>query len=78
MFNFLGRFVFWTAIFAIAGGIVLHSHVAVPDWIGSWLGQLPGDMWLKKGRMIIYLPLASAAVVSFIFSLLWSLIFKKS
>ena len=78
MFSFLGRFLFWTGILAIAGGVVLHYHIGVPEWIGSWLGNLPGDMWFKKGRLIVYFPIASAALVSIVLSTLFSIIFKKS
>ncbi len=78
MFDFLGRFLFWSGLLAIAGGIAMHYHLAIPSWVVNWLGNLPGDMWFKKGRLIVYFPIASAAVVSFIFTVFYSILFKKS
>ena len=78
MLRFLGRFLFWTGLLAVAGGVVMHYRLNIPEWVSNWLGNLPGDMWFKKGKLIIYFPIASAALVSILLSVLFSVVFKKS
>ena len=73
---FIGRFLFYTCILAIIGGLFLHSRLDV-SWLNSWVGNLPGDMTIEKEGMTFYLPIGSAALVSFIFSFMFSLCGKK-
>jgi hypothetical protein len=72
----MGRFLFWTVIFLIAGGLALHYNIYLP-WFSSWLGHLPGDTIVKTKQVIIYFPITSAAVISIVFSLILSAIFRK-
>ena len=72
----MGRFFFWTVVFLIAGGFLLHYQINIP-WISSWLGQLPGDFSVRKEEIVIYFPVTSSALVSLFFSFLISLIFRN-
>jgi len=67
--RFILNSIFWTFVLVIAGGLAMHFHVDIP-WISSWFGHLPGDIIVVKGKTLIYLPVASAALVSVAFNLL--------
>ncbi len=73
----MGRFLFWTIIFLVVGGFILHFDSNVP-FISLWLGKLPGDFVFKNKKMVIYFPVASAAIVSLVFSfVIWLFTRKK-
>ena len=63
------RFIFILAIFIVCAGFYLDSGAYSP-WL-KWVGRLPGDLIIHKGDVLIYLPLASALLVSIVFSLLF-------
>ncbi len=69
------RFLFWTFIFAIACGLLIHYQVSVPV-VGGFLGKLPGDLIIKKGGLKIYFPLASAAIASILLCTARRYVFK--
>ncbi len=66
---FLRRWVFWTLFFTIGAGVFIHLQFDVP-WLSHWLGKLPGDMYLTRGRNVIYIPAASGAAIGFVLSFL--------
>jgi H+/Cl- antiporter ClcA len=67
----MGRFIFWTIIFLVIGGFILHFDVHI-SFVSNWLGKLPGDFIVQKKKMIIYFPVVSAALMSLSFCLiLW-------
>jgi hypothetical protein len=72
----MGRFIFWTFVFLIVGGIIIHFNYNIP-WVSGWIGKLPGDFCLKKGKLTICFPIVSAAVASFVFSLILYALFGK-
>ena len=69
----MGRFLFWTTIFLVTGGFILHFEVNIP-FVSLWLGKLPGDFVVHNNKIEIYFPIVSAAIVSFVFSFIFSLI----
>jgi hypothetical protein len=71
----MGRFLIVTGFLIVILGVIIHFKVAIP-WLTGWIGKLPGDLAIKKGNMILYLPLATSALLSIILSLVFSL-FKK-
>jgi len=72
----MGRFLFWFFLFVFISGILLHYKVEFPYFI-SWIGNLPGDMTVTKGKVIFYLPIATSAVFSLALTILFSLFAKK-
>ncbi len=72
----MGRFLFWTILFIMAGGLILHYKIDLP-FISTWLGRLPGDLIVKKGRVLFYFPITSAVLASIIVSLMVGLFAKK-
>jgi hypothetical protein len=72
----INRFLLWTILLLIAGGVILYYHVDLPTWL-RWIGSLPGDMWIKKDGIYLYFPLTSAMVVSFVVALLLSIFSRK-
>lgn len=70
----ISRFLSLAIFFIVAIGIVLHFEIDVPGWIG----HLPGDLILKKGKAIIFLSFTTSAIASAILSLVLSLFTKES
>lgn len=73
----MDRFLLLVAVLVVALGLVLHFGYEVP-WLSNWLGKLPGDITIKKGGVVIYIPLATSLLISIVLSLVGSLFFKSS
>jgi hypothetical protein len=72
----MGRFIFWTFIFIIAGGLLIHYNVYLP-YLSDWIGNLPGDSIIKiKGR-VVYFPIASGALASLAYCVIITVLTKK-
>lgn len=69
------KFLFWTFMFAIVCGLIIHYQVHVPV-IGHILGTLPGDMIIKKGGLKFYFPVTTAAIASLLLNGARRLVFK--
>lgn len=72
MSQFLGFVIF----FVIAGSLVLHAGTELP-WFADWIGNLPGDLIIKKEGLTIYLPVTSSVIVSVVLSFFFSLFSKN-
>lgn len=59
----IGRFLTFAIFLVIVSGLILHFDVDVP-YFSTWIGHLPGDLILKKGKATIYLPFTTSAIVS--------------
>ncbi len=73
----MSRFLVLTGILLVVAGLMLHFKVEVP-WLTSWIGKLPGDMIIKKGKATIYFPLTTSLLISFVLSIILSALFKSS
>jgi hypothetical protein len=71
----MGRFLTLAVFFLVATGLALHFEVDVPG-ISTWIGHLPGDLILKKGKAIIFLPFTTSIILSAVLSLFASLFGK--
>ena len=63
------KFIFWSLLFLIGGGLSLHFAVPIYG-ISFWMGKLPGDVSITKGNTILYLPFVSAALLGLIVTLI--------
>jgi hypothetical protein len=72
----IGNFLTFGILFVIATGLALHFDVEIPYFSG-WIGHLPGDLILKKGKATVFLPFTTAAILSAGLSLLGSLFSKR-
>ncbi len=59
----MSRFIFWFVVFLFISGISLHYKFDIPYFL-SWIGKLPGDMIIRKGKTIFYAPVTTAALSS--------------
>jgi len=57
------------AVLAIVMALLLHFEVELPSFL-SWIGYVPGDSLLIDARRGISFPLASAAIVSTLITLI--------
>ena len=62
----LGRLLMLLGAVLFAVGALLTLAGKVP-----WLGQLPGDIVVKRGPVTFYFPLATCVIVSVVLSLLF-------
>ena len=67
----MGRFIFWLVVFIFLSGISLHYRFDVPYFL-SWIGKLPGDMIIKKGKTLFYFPITTAALASLVLTIVLS------
>lgn len=72
----MGRFLALTILLVMAGGVALHQGAELSSWL-DWVGKLPGDLIVKRGGIVFYLPFTSAILVSGAASLLLSLLFSR-
>lgn len=72
----MSRFLILTGILLIGAGLLLHFRADIP-YLTSWIGKLPGDIVIKKKNATIYFPIATSLLISFVLSLVISLLFSK-
>lgn len=60
----LGKVLVFVGVLLVVLGIIFSLGAKIP-----WLGQLPGDMTLRRGNLTIYFPLATCLLISVILSL---------
>lgn len=60
----LGKTLIVFGLVLVAVGIVLSFAPKIP-----WLGQLPGDIYIHRGRFTFYFPLATCILLGLVLSL---------
>jgi hypothetical protein len=60
----LGKILIFLGLVLVAVGLVLTLGPKIP-----WLGQLPGDILIKRDRFTFYFPLATSILISLLVSL---------
>lgn len=66
----LGRSLIVVGLVLVALGLLVGLAPRLP----SWLGRLPGDLFIRRGQFSLYLPLTTSLLVSLLLSvLLWLL-----
>ena len=68
----LGRMLIVLGGVAVLAGIVLMLAPHVP-----WLGRLPGDVFISRGRFTVYFPIVTCLVVSVVVTLVMNLFFRN-
>ncbi len=71
MLHTLGRFLILVGLVIALVGLLLVLSEKIP-----WLGRLPGDILIKKGKWTFYFPLATSILLSILITLLINL-FRK-
>jgi Protein of unknown function (DUF2905) len=64
----LGRALIVAGVVLAVLGLVVSLAGRVP-----WLGRLPGDLLIRRGRFTLYVPLATSLLLSLLLTLLFSL-----
>ncbi len=60
----LGRALILVGIVLIVLGVIFTLGPKIP-----WLGQLPGDITIRRGNFTLYFPLATSLVISVVLTL---------
>jgi uncharacterized protein HemY len=60
----LGKALILLGVLLVALGVVLSLGAKIP-----WLGQLPGDFYIRRERFAVYFPLTTCVLVSLVFTL---------
>jgi hypothetical protein len=68
----LGRMLIVLGGVAVLAGLVLMLVPHVP-----WLGGLPGDVFVSRGRFTVYFPIVTCLVLSVVVTLLMNLFFRN-
>ena len=68
----LGRLLILFGVVSIIAGLVLFIAPRVP-----WLGRLPGDVIVERGRFTLYVPIVTSLVVSIVLTILLNLFFRR-
>ncbi len=71
MFGAFGRFLILTGLMIAAIGLFLVFADKLP-----WIGRLPGDILIKKGKWTFYFPLATSILLSILLTLFLNLFHK--
>jgi DUF2905 family protein len=71
-FNGLGKLLilFGTICIVIGAAIVLFDKV-------SWLGRLPGDIYVERGHFTFFFPITTSILVSVILSLVLYIVCRR-
>lgn len=64
----LGRMLIGFGLAIVTIGVVLTFADAIP-----WLGRLPGDIYIRRENLKVYIPLTTSLVVSVLLTLLFYL-----
>lgn len=67
----IGKILIAAGILLLALGLLLLLSDKIP-----FLGKLPGDIFIKKGKFTIYFPIVTCIILSIVITLLINL-FKK-
>lgn len=59
-----GKTLIFLGILLVVLGLVFSFGARIP-----WLGQLPGDIYIQRGRFTFYFPLATCLLVSVLLTL---------
>ncbi len=62
--DILGRALILVGIVLIVVGVIFTLGPKIP-----WLGQLPGDIIIRRGNFTLYFPLATSLVISVVLTL---------
>jgi len=63
----------------IAGAILILIGVTLhyAPWLLNWFGRLPGDIRIETENSRIFIPFTSMLIVSILFSVVLSLLFRR-
>jgi len=70
-FSALGKLLILLGVLILLIGVFLVIGEKLP-----WVGRLPGDILIKKGKFTFYFPITTSILISIILTLLFSL-FRK-
>jgi uncharacterized membrane protein required for colicin V production len=60
-------------LLVIIGVVIVVIGILLSLGLGNWMGKLPGDIRIERGRSAFYFPVVTCIVISIVLSLLFSL-----
>jgi hypothetical protein len=67
----LGKILIVFGVILVVIGLILTLGDKIP-----WIGRLPGDIYIKRGRFTFYFPLMTSIIISILLTLLFAF-FRK-
>ena len=70
----LGKLLIWCGVSLAVVGLLLTilPKLPVAQSMWGWVGKLPGDVYVKKGPVSFYFPLATCLLISIMLTLIVS------
>lgn len=62
------------AVALVAGLLLLADRIPGVSHLFSWMGKLPGDIFIKRDNFSFFFPLATSIVLSVVLSLVFYLL----
>ena len=70
-FSDLGKMLIIFGVIIVGMGVLLMVGDKIP-----WIGRLPGDILVKKGKFTFYFPIVTCIIISIILTIIFSLLRK--
>jgi hypothetical protein len=67
----LGRFLVLLGLALAAVGLLLVAWPKVPG--ASWIGRLPGDIYIDRPNLKVNVPLGTSLLASLVLTIIWHL-----
>lgn len=64
----IGKLLIILGLIVVGVGLILYLGEKIP-----WIGKLPGDIVIRRGRFTFYFPLMTCIIISLLLTLLLSL-----
>ncbi len=68
----LGKLLILLGLILIIAGVVVQLSPRIP-----WLGRLPGDIFIQRGRFTLAFPIVSSLLLSLLLTLILNLFFRR-
>jgi Protein of unknown function (DUF2905) len=67
----IGKFMMIIGLVVVVLGFILWS-----GWAPKWIGHLPGDIRIERGRSAFYFPIVTCVIISIVLSILMA-VFRR-
>ncbi len=73
-FGNIAKFLITIGFIFIIIGVIFYL---LEHFGANFLGKLPGDIFIKKGNVTIYIPIVTSIILSILLTIILNIIFRK-